>query len=298
MFNKFLVPLLFILLAGFGTNSYAQDGLERIKQLEDSMLLMSDSMYHAFIPDDRAEYTERFVKQLVQALKQPNSWNYDFPKLKEQINIIYPDDKSFRIFNWAIAPTEISRRYYGAVQLPGETLKLFPLFDHSDKIKKCAEDTVLTNGKWFGGLIYKIMPQQVDGETIYTLFSLNASKAISNMKVLDPMIVTDKGVIFGAPIFDYNSECNPGQRVKRFVLEYKKDVQVSMNWDKEYNAIYFDRLTSQVNDPNRKYTYVPSGQYDGFKWNGDRWGYVENLIPLDIREDGQAPDSKKEGGWK
>ncbi len=297
MFNKIVIPLLFITLLGLSVKANAQDGIARIKQIEDSMLLMADSMYHAPIPDDRADYTERFVKYLVQALKQPNSWNYDFPKIKEQINIIYPEDKSFRIFNWAIAPTDVTRRYYGAIQMPGETLKLFPLFDHSDQLKKCAEDTILTNGKWYGGLIYRIMPQTVDGETVYTLFSLNASKAISNIKILDPMILTEKGVTFGAPIFDYNSECRPGNRVNRFILEYKKEVQVSMNWDKEHNAIYFDKLVSQMNDPNRKYTYVPSGQYDGFRWNGDHWSYIENLIPLDIREDGQAPDSKKEGGW-
>ncbi|MBW7913494.1 MAG: hypothetical protein H3C54_07320 [Taibaiella sp.] len=257
--------------------------------MEDSLLVTADSMYHAFIPDFRIEYTERFVKQLVQALKQPNSWDYDFPKLKEVINITYPDDKSFRIFNWVIAPTDVTRRYYGAVQLPSEKLKLFPLIDYSSEIKKCAEDTILTKGKWYGGLIYRIMPQTVDGETIYTLFSLNASSPISNKKILDPMIITDTGVIFGADIFEYNSSCNPDKPVKRFILEYKKEVQVSMNWDNEFGAIYFDRLVSQVNDPNRKYTYVPSGQYDGFKWKGDKWTFVKNLIPIDVREDGEAP---------
>jgi len=266
----------------------AQD-IDKLSRMEDTLLVAADSMYHAFIPDFRIEYTEKFVKQLVQALKQPNSWNYDFPKLKEVINIIYPDDKSFRIFNWVIAPTEVSRRYYGAIQLPSEQLKLFPLIDYSSEIKKCVEDTVLTNGKWYGGLIYRIMPQTVDGETVYTVFSLNASSPLSNKKILDPMIVTDKGVTFGAPIFEYNSSCNPDRLINRFVLEYKKEVQASMNWDPEFNAIYFDRLVSQVNDPNRKYTYVPSGHYDGFKWKGEKWSLVENLIPIDVRADGEAP---------
>lgn len=289
MFNKIYAHLLLVVLLGVSTISYAQDGMSKIIQMEDSMLVTADSMYHAFIPDDRAIYTERFVKQLVQALKQPGSWNYDFPKLKEEISIMYPDDKSFRIFNWGIAPTDVTRRYYGAIQLPGETLKLFPLVDYTSELKKCAEDTVLTNGKWLGGLIYKIIPQDVDGQTVYTLFSLNASSSISNKKILDPMILTEKGVVFGAPIFGVNSECKPGERINRFILEYKKEVQVSMNWDTEFNAIYFDKLVSQVNDPNRKYTYVPSGQYDGLKWRNGSWVYVENLIPIDIRQDGQAP---------
>lgn len=292
MFNKLFAPLLLVILLGVSNISHAQEDLAEIKQIEDSMLFTADSMYHAFIPDDRAGYTERFVRQLVQALKYENSWNYEFPKLNELVNIIYPEDKSFRIFNWAIAPTEHTRRYYGAVQLPGEELKLFPLVDYTSKIKSCLEDTVLTRGKWLGGLIYRIIPQQVDGQTVYTLFSLNASSPISNKKMLDPMIVTEEGVIFGAPIFEYNSQCHPEKLVNRFVIEYKKEVQASMNWEEDFSAIYFDKLVSQVNDPNRKYTFVPSGSYDGFKWRGSKWGYVQNLIPIDIREDGEAPTPK------
>lgn len=289
MLYRIAIPLILFVALFSGKTVYAQDETSKISQMEDSLLITADSMYHAFIPDFRIEYTERFVKQLVQTLKQPNSWSYDFPKLKEIINITYPDDKSFRIFNWVIAPTDVTRRYYGAIQLPSEKLKLFPLIDYSSEIKKCAEDTVLTKGKWYGGLIYRIMPQTVDGETIYTVFSLNASSPLSNRKILDPMIVTDTGVIFGAEIFEYHSSCNPDKPVKRFILEYKKEVQASLNWDNEFGAIYFDRLVSQVNDPNRKYTYVPSGQYDGFKWKGDKWSFVKNLIPIDVREDGEAP---------
>ena len=103
------------------------------------------------------------------------------------------------------------------------------------------------------------------------------------------MILTNRGPVFGAPVFNVRSENFPSERVNRFILEYKKEVQVSLNWDNEMNAVYFDKLVSQVNDPNRKYTYVPSGQYDGFKWNGQQWSYVQDLIPLDARTDGNAP---------
>lgn len=298
MFNKIFASFWLIILLCINSGVYAQSGFEKMQQIEDSMLITADSMYHAFIPDERGVYVERFVKQLLEALKQPNSWEYEFPKLKEVISIMYPEDKAFRLFNWGIAPTEVTRRYYGAIQLPEKELKLYPLFDYSSKLKDCIEDTVLTNGKWYGGIVYRIIPKEVDGETVYTLFSMNASSAISNKKTLDPMIITEKGPVFGAQIFEYNSPCHPEKRINRFIIEYKKEVQASMNWDTDFNAIYFDRLVSQVNDPNRKYTYVPSGQYDGFKWKGDTWSFVQNLIPIEIRENGEAPNpspmSKKE----
>ncbi|MCB0699328.1 MAG: hypothetical protein KDC11_05735, partial [Chitinophagaceae bacterium] len=239
--------------------------------MEDSLMVTADSMYNAFLPDDRPAYVRRFVRQLVSALKTDNSWKYEFPKLKEEINITYPEDNGFRLFNWVIATSTNTRRYYGAIQMPSEELKLYPLVDYSMGVSKCLEDEVMTSQRWFGGLIYRIIPHEVDGETVYTLFTMNSASPMSNKKVLDPMRITDDGPIFGAQIFELNSSCNPEKLINRFVIEYKKDVQASMNWDAEYNAIVFDRLVSQVNDPNRKYTYVPSGQYDGFKWKGGKW---------------------------
>lgn len=76
------------------------------------------------------------------------------------------------------------------------------------------------------------------------------------------------------------------------MLEYKKEVAASMNWSNELNAIVFDKLVSQMNDPNRKYTFVPSGQYDGFRWDKGQWNYVQDLIPAQTFKDGELPSPK------
>ncbi len=286
MFRKALTFLGLVLMIGPG-KADAQD-FKNIAAIEDSLLVTADSMYNAFIPDMRTVHTEQFVRQLVRALKEPNSYSYPFTKLQEKINIIYPDDKSFRLFNWSVMPTEITTLYFGAIQMPGEQLKLYPLRDISDQIKKGAEDTILTGGKWYGAIYYRIIPQQFEGRKIYTMFGLNGGSAMTNKKVLDPMVVTDKGVTFGAPIFNMRSQNRPAERINRFIMEYKKTVQASLNWDKDMNAVYFDRLVSEANDPNKKYTFVPSGQYDGFRWN-ERWDYIQDLIPIDPLTDGKAP---------
>lgn len=271
------------------TTVRAQAPAPTMQQMEDSLLLTADSMYTAFIPDTRLHYCEQFVRQLVRTLKSPNSYDYPFDKLKEKINIIYPDDKKFRIFNWVIAPSDVTRRYYGAIQMPGEQLKLYPLVDYSKELGKGAEDSVLNNAHWFGALYYRIIAKEVNGEMVYTLFGLNAGNAISNKKLMDPMRLTPSGPVFGMPIFTVMSETNRGQRINRFIIEYKKEVQASMNWDADLGLVYFDKLVSSVNDPNRKYTFVPSGEYDGFKWQNDQWTYVQNLIPPQSFGDGNAP---------
>lgn len=266
----------------------AQDGFQQIKTIEDSLLITADSMYNGFMPEVRSIYNEKFIKQLVRVLKNPNSFNYPFDSLGTKINIIYPEDKSFRIFNWTV-PADVTTRYYGAIQMPGEQLKLYPLIDCSTELGKLSEDTVLTEGRWYGALIYRIMKNDLQDKSVYTLFGKNASSPISNKKLMDPMTLTDKGPVFGAPIFNVRSQARPNDRVNRFIIEYKKDVQASLNWDNELNIVFFDKLVSQVNDPNRKYTYVPSGAYDGFRWIDGYWNYLQDIIPVEALKDGQAP---------
>lgn len=286
------IIILILALSSIG-NTYAQSitphDLEKLQIMEDSMLVTVDSMYEAFLPESHIGYSERFIKQLVKALKIPNSYAFPFNKLKEKVNIIYPDDNSFRIFNWGVDYNELYRRYYGAVQMPQEKLKLYGLADYSEKLGKGAEDSILTGGKWFGAIYYNVMTNEVEGHKIYTLFGFTSGSPLSNKKILDPLTITDSTITFGAPIFGVASKNFPKQRVNRFILEYKKGVQVSMNYDKEKQVIIYDNLTSQVNDPNRKYTYVPSGQYDGFRWGNEMWNYVFNLMPIKELQDGEAP---------
>ncbi len=264
--------------------------LEKLAIMEDSLTTTADSMFNAFLPDTRTGYCERFVRQLIHALKIPNSFYYDFKKITDRINIIYADDSAFKIYNWGIQPTINTERYYGAIQLPEEKLKLYGLTDFTDQLGKGMADSVLTGGKWVGAIYYRVMSKMVEGKKVYTLFGFNGSSPISNYKILDPLTIDEKGIKFGAPIFGYPSENFRGKPVNRFVLEYKKGVQVGMNWDAERNAIVFDYLVSQINDPHRKYTFVPSGGYDGFRWGNGVWNYVRDLIPITILQDGQAPD--------
>ncbi len=292
MKSKVFFMFVFVMLLANGrlhAQSITPQDLEKFQIMEDSLLVTADSMYEAFIPDTRIGYSERFVRQLVRALKINNSWLYPFDKIRDKINIINSDDNAFRIFNWEITPSNVSKRYYGAIQLPGEKLKLIGLNDYAEQTGKGAEDSVLTGGKWFGALYYRIMSHDFQGHKVYTMFGYNAASSLSNRKLLDAMVIEDGKVIFGIPIFGVASTNFPRHRVNRFILEYKKEVQVSMNWNEEKNVIIFDKLVSQVNDPHRKYTFVPSGQYDGLRWDNETWNYVRDLIPVTILEDGEAP---------
>jgi len=295
MFKRSFIALAFAMLCFLSMDVTAQepsgDARKQLAKVEDTLINIADSMYNAYLPDERPAYCEKFVKLLVRALKTPDSYGYEFPALSKKINIIAPADNSFRIFNWLVIGTDNQVRYYGAIQKPSETLKLYPLVDYAKDLGKFAEDSVLTGSKWYGALYYRIVPTELDGKKVYNLFGLNSSSIVSNKKVIDPLQFTEEGIAFGAPIFNVSSENTQG-RINRFIMEYKKEVQASLNWDDDSKMIYFDRLVSQVNDPNRKYTYVPSGQYDGFKWADNQWNYIQDLIPVQNFKDGEAPAPK------
>ncbi|MDI9320948.1 MAG: hypothetical protein QM530_10835 [Phycisphaerales bacterium] len=264
-----------------------------LHKMEDSLVRSADSMFYTPIPDFRTEYCEKFVKQLIRTLKIPGSYKYPFDSLGKIVNIIYPEDKSFKIFNWPIAYTDVRLRYYAAIQMNEENLKLYPLYDNSELLTKIDEDKILGAKEWIGGLIYNIITKKIEDENIYCLLGINDGNPISTKKFIDPMRFTKDGPSFGAPLFAIGSTKNPSQGVNRFILEYKKEVSVGMNWDEEHKAILFDDIASQVNDPNRKYTFIPTGQYNGLIWGKGQWKFVANLIPVKELKDGEAPAGEK-----
>lgn len=263
------------------------------KKMEDSLRVTADSLYNIMIPDFRVEQSEVFARQLVRTLKAPGSFNYPFDSLQNTINIITSPDNKFRIFNWPVAYSDVRIRYYAAIQLNTPELKLIPLFDKTELLSKPDPYKICSGEDWMGTLIYRIIPQETEEGTIYCLLGVNNGNPISNKKIIDPMKFVGNGVSFGAPIFAFGSSESKDKPVNRFILEYKKEASVGMNWDPEYNAIVFDELASEVNDPNRKYTFIPTGQYNGLRWLRGKWRMLENLIPISELKDGAAPEGEK-----
>jgi hypothetical protein len=290
--------LLFTFLS-LAWNSNAQ-GDSIIARTEDSLVTLADSIYKIPVPEMRADANFRFGKMLVRALENPNSFEYPFTKLQEKIHIIYPEDKSFRIFNWVLPYSDYGRRYYGAIQMPGkDKLVLHPLKDVSAQHLHDGEDLVLSNGNWYGCEYYLIKTvSDNDGRKYYTLLGYNNDGMYSAKKLVDILTFDNSGKpVFGAPVFALPSAKNNQDFKKRFILEYKKGASISLNFSNDENKITFDRLASEVNNDNLKSTLVPIGQTDGLAWQNGIWNFVRNVIqPLQLK-DGQAPlDGVMPGG--
>jgi hypothetical protein len=297
--HKAICSVSFLLLLFWAFPSFAgrtgktpldKESVTELTRLEDSLLLMADSMMNAPIPDDRIDYCVRFTKHLKSAMLIPNSFQYPFTRLSKKVHIIYSEDKTFRIFNWLIAPATDLRRYYGAVQLDAEDPKYFPLIDGSAEFGADIANQTLDNKHWYGSEIYKIMDQTIQGRKAYILFAFNSNGTGSNKKILDVLTLDENGATFGAPVFMMPNISGQGlTKQSRVIFEYKKTAQIYLNYDAEKKMIIFNRLASEVTDPNRKSTYIPTGQMDGLRWTGDSYQFVKDAVPVLKLQDGQAP---------
>jgi hypothetical protein len=52
--------------------------------------------------------------------------------------------------------------------------------------------------------------------------------------------------------------------------------------------IVYDHLISETNEPDKVYTYVPDGDYQGFKWDNGKWVQVDKVFDFKLK-DGEAP---------
>jgi hypothetical protein len=56
--------------------------------------------------------------------------------------------------------------------------------------------------------------------------------------------------------------------------------------------IVFDHLISESDEPDRKETYVPDGDYEGFVWENGQWLHVPKIFNTVLQE-GQFPQEQK-----
>ncbi len=287
--KRIIVFIALIMLASQYSSQAQPESEHHDLALEKQLLALhglADTFLYFPIAEVRDRANKAFIPMLVDVLKTPGSFYDPLDTLRTKINIVYPPDSSFRIFNWEVRVTDKIIRYYGALQMRDESLRLFPLLDYSAELTDGAEDSVLYDGKWFGGIIYKIHQVQLpDGNTAYMTFSLNRGDEMASRKILDALVfVEGKPDQFGLPFI------NTPEGVKnRYIIEYNKMANVSLNYNPTQDMIYFDVTKSEVNNDNVKYTRIPVGDYAGFKWNGSSWNFVPQIMNYVEYKEGQAP---------
>lgn len=308
-------PFLFLISCLSLTCIHAQQkgafGVQMV-QAEERMRQHASDILNAPELVDRLRADSFFTRELVQALKMQNSFSYPFDSLKT-ISVLYAPDSSFRIFTWQVMRDFGYFRQKGAIQMhtADGSLQLTPLFDFS-AFTDNPVDSVRDNQHWIGAVYYNIIKNTYNNRNYYTLFGYDENDSRSTKKWMEVLTFdANNKPQFGGRYFNYpNDKIKSPQPAFRFCLEYKKLGNAKMNYDPELGLVTFAGLISEIGEPSEKYTLVPVGTYEGFKWVNGKWNYVPVIAELDARpnvnpqqaQDNQLPKplfntpKKKPGG--
>ncbi len=284
--------LLFTLLVFSAFTMDAQRALKTertlLKKWEDSLQQYSIQIIEGKNPSDRFTADSIFTKILVRALINKNSFYYPFNSL-ESISKLFSPDSSFKIFTWQMVINENMIRQHGAIQMKTEdgSLQLLPLIDKSDIIINQA-DTVTNNRSWMGAIYYKIIPTKNGNKRYYTLFGYDENNIRSTKKIIETLEFINGEPIFGSHLFNFEDNSKTHSPLSRFILEFKKNTGARVNYDSQLGMIIFEHLESESNEPTKKWTFIPDGDYEGFKWKNGKWIHINKVFNL-ITPEGKEP---------
>jgi hypothetical protein len=268
----------------------SSDSKKQIQKAEAAIKEFGKAMITENEGIDRFRADSFFIRGFVLALKTPNSFYYSFDSL-QTISKLYAPDSSFRIFTWQVAKDFEYNRQRGAIQMRTDdgSLKLIPLFDYSD-FTKAPNDSLRDNQHWIGAIYYKILLNTFNDTKIYTLFGYDDNNARSNKKWIEILTFNAEGKPqFGGKYFQYKVDSiKPAQPAYRFNLEYKKEAKARLNYDEDTQMIIFDHLISESNEIQNKYTLIPDGTYEAFRWINGKWQHITKL-DNQILGNGNAP---------
>lgn len=259
-----------------------------LQNQEDSMKSYATSILQGRSAEERLAADSIFTRMLVRALKTSYSFDYPFDSLIT-ISKQVPEDSSFRIFTWQLVINDNLVRQHGAIQMRTKNgnLKLFPLIDKSPNMKS-PEDSIVDNLNWVGSVYYKIIETQSFGKKYYTLLGYDENNLNSNRKIIDILTFRNGVPIFGGNHFSFEDGSPHKKGIARYIMTYKKYASPRLTYDPEMNIIIFEHLISETGEPEKKYTYIPDGDYEGLKWKDGKWVHI-NKVFTEVTPEGKEP---------
>ena len=294
MLRKVLLFFLCVLLTAVNQSQAQQltrANQQLLMRIDDSLNTYGIKMLDEMMAPDRLRADSMFTRLLVRALRVPYSFYFSFDSMK-MAPVLYPPDSSFRIITWHIAMNDDNYRQKGVIQMntADGNIKIFPLFDASDYSENTLLDSIRTPQNWIGAVYYKLLQETLPDQSIlYTLLGYDENSSMTTRKWMEPLTFNAMGEPrFGGDFFAVPHDSILQKGSMRFLLEYKKEGRARINYDEEDSMIVIDHLISETNEPEKRYTMIPGGDYDAFKWANGKWQYINKLF-MEERGDGNEP---------
>jgi len=262
--------------------------LKSLRKKEDSLKRIAIQILQGKTDEDRFRADSQFTKIFVRALKINGSFNYPFDSLVT-ISRLSPPDSTFKIFTWQLVINDNLVRPHGAIQMrtTDGSLKLFPLINKSS-ITVNAVDTVANNFGWIGAIYYKIIQKSSEGKNYYTLLGFDENNLSSNKKIIEVLSFNNGEPVFGGPYFSSKERSVASNFGARYIMEFKKNASPRLNYDADQDMIIIEHLVPESGETEKKYTYIPDGDYEGLEWKNGKWVYIDKVYTQKLT-DGNAP---------
>ncbi len=291
--KRCLIVFLLLVAASAATPLHAQRistaNMKLLHSYDDSLQDYGDKMLDEQLATDRLRADSMFTRLLVKALRVPNSFYFQFDSM-QMAPVLYPADSSFRIITWHIPMNDDGYRQKGAIQMNTSdgSLKLFPLFDISDYSDDLL-DSIRGTQNWVGAVYYKIIEHAVGNQKVYTLLGYDENSDLTSRKWIDILRFDQQGEPrWGGDFFLVKNDSIFPPGSKRYLVEYKKEGRAHVNYDEEDSLIVMDHLVSETGEPEKRYTLIPGGDYEAFKWENDHWTFIDKLY-MQNAGDGNEP---------
>ncbi len=263
--NCFLIVFLLVL-----TKVSSGQNLQKMQIWQDSLTNLGKAIYAHKSDVERLESNFLFVKTLVSALKETNSYFFNFEQLNMISAVRSPDD-SFRVFSWNIPLQDGSFLFYGSIQFKSGTLKLLPLLDKTFEISDVNKN-IVDSKNWYGAQYYDIIALKPNQ---YLLLGWKGHNASVSQKVIEVLSLDSSGnVKLGQGIFDDDST------IVRKIFSYAKDATMLLRFNKQENRIEFDHLIPL--DGGKKDQNVPDLSHDAYKLKNNKLELLKNITILNL----------------
>ena len=272
--RKLIIVLFFLIIKASFCFSQSKMTL-----FEDSLAAYGQVFMNDTIQVNRTQANYKFIKTLVNSLKEKNSFQYNYDSLKNVISIKKSEDNKFRILTWFTQNDDGSYRFFGAIQMNNpNNLELYPLIDQTIEIEKTGSinDSTLAPEKWFGAIYYQILPVLGIKEPYYILLGWKGQNLSTNHKVVETLFFKDGKPQFGNAVLEENYKSN--DFAKRIVYTYTKEANMLLRYIKDEKMIVYDHLIAASEETAGMLNlYAPDLSYDGYKFKSGKWVIQENL---------------------
>lgn len=286
--NLIILSTLFQL---FIVNGILSQPISDLSRIEQSLAILGSKVLTAETYTERKSACTEFDSLLSEALKIPESFDYQFSQVKN-LSRLQSRDKKVTVYTWLLPKESLGNYdFFGYMQIREKKgrIHLYRLRDQTEQIPQ-PEYTALKPERWYGALYYQIIDVKSQSTTYYTLLGYKPMGNTIQRKVIDVLQLNNpKKPIFGATIFYIQDFADRRYFRKPFRLfyDYSARVSATLRYNEKEKMIIMDHLAPPDYSKKGIYAvYGPDFSYDGLYWNNGHW-YLKEQIRFDtgIKDD-------------